>query len=107
MSDAPIFALPLLAVGLTIVAGIVAARCRGWARLYWIGCAVAIGLGLTLTVALVVFPTEETDAAGNLIGEMPKAFGLALMMTLVGMMTTLLGLIVRRILSLIGRKPAS
>lgn len=83
-------ATPVLLLALALVLAI---RSHGLARLWWAGCAATTAGGILLMAATLFYPPEEFDAAGNLIGEMPKAFAVALWLVTFGCATTLAGVI--------------
>ena len=102
--DTMFLILPGLAAVLLITALVLAVRSRGFARVGWVACALVIGAGATLLFGIIVFPPEEYDEAGQLIGEMPKAFGPSLALTGLGMIATLAGLIVRGVRRVLRRR---
>ena len=96
--DAVILAAPFAAAALFIAA--LALPRRGLARFYWSLAALFIAAGTGLAAIAVLFPPEEYDAQGRLIGEMPKAFGAGLHLGLLGVAMGLAGLVVLAILGL-------
>lgn len=65
-----------------------------------------VGLGVAGGAATLLIPVEEYDADGALIGEMPAAFGLSLLLVVLGLAGLLTGLVVwgvRRVLDLIAQ----
>ena len=80
-----------------IVAVWFAVRARGATRAWAIVCALMIGGGAALAIGCVFFPPEEYDEAGNLIGEMPKAFGAGLYLAALGVLGVVAGLAARRL----------
>lgn len=65
-----------------------------------------VGLGVAGGAATLLIPVERYDADGALIGEMPAAFGLSLLLVVLGLVGLLTGLAVwgvRRALDLIAQ----
>ena len=62
------------------------------ARLYWSVCGLLLAAGVGGMALIVLVPPEQLDAAGNVIGEMPPAFGAALGLAGLGLMGLLAGL---------------
>ncbi len=89
--------LSVVAVVLIVGAGLTAAglgawRGRGLARLYWLACLGLLGFGLAAMLVVVLVPVELPDADGGISGEMPKAFGVALLLAVTGLAGIVLGL---------------
>lgn len=58
---------------------------KHWRRAYWVGCGVLAAAGVAGAAAVILVPVERLDAEGQLIGEMPPAFGVALFMAVLGL----------------------
>ncbi|PWC33481.1 hypothetical protein [Azospirillum sp. TSO35-2] len=97
-------ALSAAVLTLLATALVLAVRGRGFARVYWLGCAVLIVGGAALAAGTLYWPPEEFDDAGNLIGEMPPAFAAALMLFQSGVAAMLVGLPVRWMTRAFGRR---
>lgn len=90
--DLSVIAVVLIVGGGLAAAGLAAWRGRGLARLYWLACAAIFGFGVTATLLVVLVPVELPDADGGISGEMPKAFGVALLLAATGLAGIVLGL---------------
>ncbi|KAA0591692.1 hypothetical protein J2848_006631 [Azospirillum lipoferum] len=86
-------AVPAVVTVLFGVAAILAMLRRGLRRLYWAGCAMLIGVGSAGTVAVVCCASPTILADGSISGEMPPAFGAALMLAAMGCGGAVLGLV--------------
>ncbi|MBN9525302.1 MAG: hypothetical protein J0H82_03800 [Alphaproteobacteria bacterium] len=89
--------LSVVAVVLIVGAGLAAAglaawRGRGLARLYWLACLGLLGFGVAAMLLVMLVPVELPDADGGISGEMPKAFGVALLLAVTGLAGIVLGL---------------
>ena len=62
------------------------------ARLYWTGCGLLLAAGVGGMTLIVLFPPEQLDEAGQIIGEMPLAFGAAMGLAGLGLSGLLAGL---------------
>ncbi len=89
-----IFAVSGAVVLLTtlVVAVWMAVSGHGVVRAYWIACGLALLAGGIGLVGVLLVPLERFDEEGRLIGEMPSAFGVALLSLVVGLAGVSLGL---------------
>ncbi len=82
--------LPMILALLVIGSALMAAgrgirRSRGPARFYWVACAAMFGLGIAATLLIVLVPVATPDDNGEISGEMPPAFGLGLLLAVIGL----------------------
>lgn len=75
-----------------VVAAWMAVFGHGVVRVYWIDCGLALLAGGIGLVGVLLVPLERFDEEGRLIGEMPPAFGVALLSLVVGLAGVSLGL---------------
>lgn len=71
---------------------------RRWHRVYWGGCGLLLAVGLAGMAGVLLVPVEMTDEAGNVLGEMPPAFGVAFLMAVLGLAGVVAGGVVRLLL---------
>lgn len=71
-----------------------AVRRRGAGRVYWAACALLILAGSLGIAWVFVFPPERFDEDGQLIGEMPVEFAMALAILELGLLGSAGGVIV-------------
>lgn len=87
-------AVPTAVAVLFALALVLSVRCGGLRRLYWLACALLLGMGGAGTMMVTCCAPPRILADGSISGEMPPAFGAALLLAVIGCGGAMLGLTV-------------